>query len=973
MKRFLITVLAALTISGAAAQMPFPDVPVGHWAGDAVARIAELGIVIGFPDGTFRGNESFTRYQAALVVSRLLDVIEGRMALTDADLAALRNAVLELTADVAAQDVRLGAVEDAVSVLDRDVMSNTERIAALEAAVALMVDPAAIRDLQNQIDALRVAVDTATARAEAAEALANNALEAVGELDARLADAEAGIQALNELVAILNQDILELKARPVPEIDPAILEDIRRNTADIANIREFVILLRRDQVALRDRVAALEEGQAALVARVDDIDARVAAIERDMLVVSGSITIQYDVVRFGGPVRAFDVDRAFGAGLPRTTKDSHFSAAQPSDRVPLERADFLEPVPGEVDARLKLNIGFSPDRLAATYPNAVQTWDTFLELGLRRVTEPILRGPRTDPDLPWERDAMVDLDGYVIELTTFRTTYSGIGAPPLTFEFGRNIRASFTPYVFDTRVSHRGERSEGFVATMGAPDFLAFLGPTLTVAYGSPTVIRGGDGFTVEYPHQNAYFRAIRGTLSPFEGVTLGGSFAQLALRADDHEDVRVDNITTTVYGVDGTVSLVTNLATFALSGEFAASSTFDAATEETVDATSLFFVKANVETTDLPILETLSANFRSIPAVWRGLEDNERANFRDDTYPFGRDQTGFGVRAGLELFIVDIEAFVDSFSVTRRGQNPDAAEVDIPVLAFGVEPRVDLFAGFSLSGFFRQVTVDGDVVDRLSRLRTDADGRDPADLRRRIDGATRDYMTGFGVGIRHDGAAENALVPNLNISAGYEMIDAGFRTPRIFADADFTLNVAFLTLTPYVGFESISPPDADRYHDQTIRVGAALSTTPLDFFLRPSLLANVNFRQTARSDAPELTPAAFTATVLQYSVGLTLNEFLFENSVLTARYGFYAGTNVRFGVRAEEDRGIRVWPVAELAFRNDRTATTSGFEVVWNYWDLEIGFGSYTFSAPLADAADAGEPVTTAAQAFRIKYRVNF
>ena len=161
MKKFLITVLAALTISGAVAQMPFPDVPVGHWAGDAVARIAELGIVIGFPDGTFRGNESFTRYQAALVVSRLLDVIEGRMALTDADLAALRNALQELAADVAAQDVRLGAVEDAVSVLGRDVMSNTERIAALEAAVAQMVDPAAIRDLQNQIDALRVAVDTA--------------------------------------------------------------------------------------------------------------------------------------------------------------------------------------------------------------------------------------------------------------------------------------------------------------------------------------------------------------------------------------------------------------------------------------------------------------------------------------------------------------------------------------------------------------------------------------------------------------------------------------------------------------------------------------------------------------------------------------------------------------------------------------------------------------------------------------------
>ena len=346
------------TISGAVAQMAFPDVPAGHWAGDAVARIAELGIVIGFPDGTFRGNESFTRYQAALVVSRLLDVIEGRMALTDADLAALRNALQELAADVAAQDVRLGAVEDAVSVLDRDVMSNTERIAVLEAAVAQMVDPAAIRDLQNQIDALRVAVDTATARAEAAEALANNVLQAVGDLDARLASAEAGIQALNELVAILNQDVLELQARPVPEIDPAFLNDIRRNTSDIANLREFVILLRRDQVALRDRVAALEEGQAALAARVDDIDARVTRIEEDLLTISGNIALTYRVVREGGVRQDFDVDRVFGRGFPRGTTSTFSTAGDDPER----RADFTGNDPGDVDAVVTLNIGFGTAR-----------------------------------------------------------------------------------------------------------------------------------------------------------------------------------------------------------------------------------------------------------------------------------------------------------------------------------------------------------------------------------------------------------------------------------------------------------------------------------------------------------------------------------------------------------------------------------------------------------------------------------
>ncbi|MFA7460922.1 MAG: S-layer homology domain-containing protein, partial [Trueperaceae bacterium] len=100
MKKLIITLLAAVLASGAFAQSSFPDIPANHWAGDAVERIADLGIVIGFPDGTYRGNEAFTRYQAALVVSRLLDVlndnVNAALALTQADVDSLRNAVQEL-------------------------------------------------------------------------------------------------------------------------------------------------------------------------------------------------------------------------------------------------------------------------------------------------------------------------------------------------------------------------------------------------------------------------------------------------------------------------------------------------------------------------------------------------------------------------------------------------------------------------------------------------------------------------------------------------------------------------------------------------------------------------------------------------------------------------------------------------------------------------------------------------------------
>ena len=76
MKKYLtIAATLALGLGAASAQTvvnptqvtSFTDVPASHWAEDAVALIAQKGLIQGFPDGTFRGNETLTRYQAAPV------------------------------------------------------------------------------------------------------------------------------------------------------------------------------------------------------------------------------------------------------------------------------------------------------------------------------------------------------------------------------------------------------------------------------------------------------------------------------------------------------------------------------------------------------------------------------------------------------------------------------------------------------------------------------------------------------------------------------------------------------------------------------------------------------------------------------------------------------------------------------------------------------------------------------------------
>lgn len=55
---------------------PRQTLPFDHWAYDAAQRLAGLGMITGFPSGTFHGKRQLTRYEFAYAISRLLDVSE---------------------------------------------------------------------------------------------------------------------------------------------------------------------------------------------------------------------------------------------------------------------------------------------------------------------------------------------------------------------------------------------------------------------------------------------------------------------------------------------------------------------------------------------------------------------------------------------------------------------------------------------------------------------------------------------------------------------------------------------------------------------------------------------------------------------------------------------------------------------------------------------------------------------------------
>lgn len=286
MKKSLFVVTAALSFSFAAAQTPPPalssaasqvptltDVPAGHWAKDAIDRLVSQGIILGYPDGTYRGSQNLTRYEAAVILARLLDQVRTGQTdpstLSPDTLTSLQNAVQELAADLTALGVRISDLEE--NAVNREDFSRLE--ARVEQLATASGDAAAIAQLQSQVADLTAQADDDALRAD-------------------IDDSASSIAALNDLTVLLNQDILNLQDR-VGTVESAQADFVQR--ADFDN----------------------------LAGRVGAIDARVTTLETaPRFGMTGAIIAQYGRIALTRGTTNFDVDRL----IRQTFADGVFSA-----------------------------------------------------------------------------------------------------------------------------------------------------------------------------------------------------------------------------------------------------------------------------------------------------------------------------------------------------------------------------------------------------------------------------------------------------------------------------------------------------------------------------------------------------------------------------------------------------------------------------------------------------------------------
>ena len=115
---------------------PLSDVPLNSWAYDAVDQLAKDGVIKGYPDGTYKGARPMTRYEAAVLAYRAVDMIEAQITAGKAVDAKLRADIDAANKLITAFGAELKTVERHVDALQQEAdatksgLDTTNRVVA---------------------------------------------------------------------------------------------------------------------------------------------------------------------------------------------------------------------------------------------------------------------------------------------------------------------------------------------------------------------------------------------------------------------------------------------------------------------------------------------------------------------------------------------------------------------------------------------------------------------------------------------------------------------------------------------------------------------------------------------------------------------------------------------------------------------------------------------------------------------------
>lgn len=264
MKKLLFTVVAVFVAVGVFASGMFPDVPEKHWAYQYVKHLKEKGIVIGYPDGTFKGDRNITRYEEAAMISRLIRLIETEI---------VGPYISDVLKVLDAISMKLGSTIQRVDALEKKLaqIASSEQLAKLESA---------LKELQStheeQINYILDELDSVNERlSELRDGLFSIKEDVATELEgvkkdqadqaSKLSELAKSLESLKQTVNIHDKDVIKLYE--------AIANLQKKHDEELAKLSASF------EAKLNDNVSKLQTAISKLEGKIAEIEKKLLAIE----------------------------------------------------------------------------------------------------------------------------------------------------------------------------------------------------------------------------------------------------------------------------------------------------------------------------------------------------------------------------------------------------------------------------------------------------------------------------------------------------------------------------------------------------------------------------------------------------------------------------------------------------------------------------------------------------------------------
>ena len=287
MKKFLALLLIPAILLGAS----FKDLNPKHWAYEAVVKLAEMGIITGYPDGTFRGNEPVTRYQLAMALYRVIKYVDEKA------LGAPQ------TSAPSAPDRR---IEAKISSIEKLVSDLRRRVAILEKESGKTeVGKEEIANLESMVTKALELISKNTSSLKSLERIQTDLQEEVAEMKGKVEEVskstarfEDEVKALEGKLGSLGRALsaLEVKLkRYVDEKISGISPAESAKSTDIDYLKTVVSAnaaaiddLKKELESLKNSVRSLEIPKPEVTKRdLEDIQNRLSEVEKKFEEISG--------------------------------------------------------------------------------------------------------------------------------------------------------------------------------------------------------------------------------------------------------------------------------------------------------------------------------------------------------------------------------------------------------------------------------------------------------------------------------------------------------------------------------------------------------------------------------------------------------------------------------------------------------------------------------------------------------------